>query len=243
MEGFTYNNIFETKGIEYLIVIGFFLVLIPFWLLLNRSTEISQQIKKGLGILTAGILRIPQGLFFSNYHTWAYLERSGNARVGMDDLLLHITGDVRVKDLHEKGTVISKGDKLAEIYQDGKAITISSPVSGEITAINPLITQDAGIINQDPYLKGWIYKIKPENWIAETGQYHLAGEATDWFSGEINRFRDFLARSVTEVMHGSSDVVLQDGGELVDNPLSRLPGEVWENFQKDFLNNGKILKS
>ncbi len=32
MEGFTYTNIFETKGIEYIIIICFFLILIPFWI-------------------------------------------------------------------------------------------------------------------------------------------------------------------------------------------------------------------
>ena len=32
-----------------------------------------------------------------------------------------------------------------------------------------------------------------------------------------------------------SMVALQDGGELRDNTLSLMPNEVWEEFQKDFL--------
>ena len=39
MEGFSYNNIFETKGIEYLAIIAFFAILIPFWLLLNKQVK------------------------------------------------------------------------------------------------------------------------------------------------------------------------------------------------------------
>jgi glycine cleavage system H protein len=35
MEGFTYVDIFATKGIEYLLVIGFLLVLIRLWKFLN----------------------------------------------------------------------------------------------------------------------------------------------------------------------------------------------------------------
>jgi hypothetical protein len=31
-------------------------------------------------------------------------------------------------------------------------------------------------------------------------------------------------------------VILQDGGELCDQPLSELPNEVWQDFQKSFLN-------
>jgi hypothetical protein len=34
----------------------------------------------------------------------------------------------------------------------------------------------------------------------------------------------------------SSMVLLQDGGEIRENVLSELPDEVWEDFQKAFLN-------
>jgi hypothetical protein len=39
MEGFTYTNIFETKGIEYLVIISFFAVLVPLWMFFNRKTK------------------------------------------------------------------------------------------------------------------------------------------------------------------------------------------------------------
>jgi len=37
MEPFTYYNLFETKGIEYIATIIFFVLLIPFWLILNKK--------------------------------------------------------------------------------------------------------------------------------------------------------------------------------------------------------------
>ena len=46
MDGFSYNNIFETKGIEYLVVIAFFALLIPFWITLNKQAKITGQIQK-----------------------------------------------------------------------------------------------------------------------------------------------------------------------------------------------------
>lgn len=36
MEGFTYVDIFATKGIEYFLVIVFLIVLIPLWRFLNK---------------------------------------------------------------------------------------------------------------------------------------------------------------------------------------------------------------
>ena len=34
-----------------------------------------------------------------------------------------------------------------------------------------------------------------------------------------------------------SMLTLQDGGELRNNTLSELPNEVWQDFQKEFLNH------
>jgi len=63
----------------------------------------------------------------------------------------------------------------------------------------------------------------------------LAEEATNWSEKEIERFKDFLATSVERYAQDPSMVVLQDGGELIDHPLSELPGEVWQDFQHRFL--------
>ena len=50
MDGFTYHNIFETKGIEYLAILAFFAILIPFWLLLNRQIKIKNKIKRSFSL-------------------------------------------------------------------------------------------------------------------------------------------------------------------------------------------------
>ena len=76
MDGFTYTNIFETKGIEYLIIIAFLLLIIPFWLAINRKSALSKQISKTLGVLTAAILKDPEGLYFNRNHTWTFLKRT-----------------------------------------------------------------------------------------------------------------------------------------------------------------------
>jgi len=177
MDGFSYTNIFETKGIEYLAIIAFFIILIPFWILLNKQAKISKQIKRIIGILSASVLKIPQGLFFSKNHTWTHLERSGSATVGLDDLLLHITGTVNFRNLKNPGDMINKGDLLTEVNQNGKILRIFSPISGKILASNTLLKDNPELSSEDPYGKGWIYKIKPTSWIAETSSYYLAEEA------------------------------------------------------------------
>lgn len=236
MDGFSYNNIFETKGLEYIIIIAFLLLIIPFWIAINKQTGITRQFQKTIGILSAGILRIPQGLFYSSNHTWTHLEKSGNAKVGLDDLLLHLTGEVKFRDLKKPGNFINKGEILADIDQDGKLLQIHSPISGRIMKTNTMLYEKPGVLNEDPYGEGWVYQIKPSEWMSETNSYYFAEGAVVWAKTELDRFKDFLAVSMKKYSPETSMVILQDGGELCDRPLRELPEEVWRDFQKSFLN-------
>jgi glycine cleavage system H protein len=236
MDGFSYTNIFETKGIEYIAILIFFAILIPFWIILNKQDKISKQIKKALGVLSANILKIPHGIFYSKNHTWTYLEKSGSASVGLDDLLLHLTGQIKYNNLKNPGEEIKKGDLLADIDQNGKQLKVFSPISGKIIKTNSILNEIHELSKQDPYDKMWIYKIKPSDWKTETNSYYIAEEASNWTSNELKRFKDFLAETIEKQSGEPSLIVLQDGGELRDNTLSELSNEVWQDFQKEFLN-------
>ncbi|MDP3434138.1 MAG: hypothetical protein Q8T04_14395 [Bacteroidota bacterium] len=242
MDGFTYINIFETKGIEYLAIAVFFVILIPFWLILNREVKSKKQLQKSLGILTSNSLKIPQGILFSRFHTWTHLEMTGVAKVGLDDLLLHITGKVQFSSIKYAGEKVKKGDLLAEINQHGKILKIYSPISGEIMELNSELDETPELLNEDSYGKGWLYEIKPISWVADTNSYFMAEDATSWATQELERFKDFLAISLGKYSSMPENVLLQDGGELVDQPLSELPNEIWEEFQQDFLSNKVLCK-
>lgn len=235
MDGFSYYNIFATKGIEYIAIIAFLLLLIPFWMVLHQPVKALQPIREALSRLTANILNIPQGLFYSKNHAWTYLEPSGTAKVGLDDLLLKIVGPVQVQYLREPGEFIRKGEPLTILRQNGKSLRILAPVSGELTEANPVFAQQSAILSEDPYEKGWLCRIKPADWVAETRSYYLAEEAAQWASRELTRLKDFLAVSLKNNAVEPSMVVLQEGGELRMNPLSELQPEVWQNFQQEFL--------
>lgn len=236
MEGFSRVDIFDTKGVEYIFVIGYLLILIAFWKISGKQVKLGKKVQRVLGNLSENLLRIPQGVFYNRNHTWTHLERTGTAKVGVDDLLQHLTGEVQLRKLRNPGETISKGDLLTELDQDGKHLRIVSPISGEILDTNSELAEYPELLNEDPYEKGWIYKIKPSNWFEETKTCYLAEEATNWSREELQRVKDFLALSMKKHSAAPSLVIMQDGGELRDNTLSQLPVEVWKDFQEDFLN-------
>jgi glycine cleavage system H protein len=235
MEGFTYTDIFATKGLEYLIIIGFFLVLVPFWMLLTRKTGSATGIQIPAKILTNGSMNLPQGIFFSRYHTWAHLEKNGEAKIGLDDMLLHLTGEVKVVFLKSQGETVKKGEFLARVLYNGNNLKIASPVSGTICSTNELIIKNTGFMKNDPYQKGWIYSLKPDKWKADTDSCYLAEDATQWAVEELNKFKEFLSVAAVKTDAGSMQVVMQDGGEIAEQALTLFPQKVWKDFEEKFL--------
>jgi glycine cleavage system H protein len=235
MDGFSYTNIFETKGIEYLAIIAFLILLIPFWIVLNKQVKFSTRIRHVLGSLSAGILRIPRGLYYSRNHTWTHLERSGSASVGLNDLLMHITGEMSFRNVKNPGDKVNKGELLAEFEQDGKKLRIFSPLSGEVLKVNHSLAGNPELLTEDPYGAGWLYRLKPSDWKSETASFYVAEETTEWLKSELDRFKDFLAVTAMKHSPGNPMAVLQDGGELRDQSLSTMPDGMWQDFQKEFL--------
>ncbi len=235
MEPYTYSNLFDTKGIEYIIVIFFLLLLIPFWIIANRKSSVVKQIQETVGVLTAGVLRIPQGLFYSKNHTWLYIEKSGQAKIGIDDFLYRVLGDIKVRSLKSPGEKVRKGDDVAIIEQDGKQLILHSPVSGEILEISSAIIENNEVLPSDPYNEGWLFSIKPANWKTEMLGFYFAEEATRWITNELQRMKDFLSVALAKRAGVSASVVFQEGGEMQSNPLSGLEPEIWEEFQHEFL--------
>jgi len=234
MDGFTYYNIFQTKGIEYIIIIIFLLSLVPFWIFVNKGTNFATKIQTSLGVITAAILKAPKGIFYSKNHTWAHLEKSGLAEIGIDDWLLHLTGNANFRYLKNIGDMVKKGDLMLEIESNGKKLHVSSPISGKI--INGNITHSSlELVKNDLYTNGWLYKVEPVNWKAETNDFYIGNEVKNWIKDELARFKDFLAISLGENSPLTSMVILQEGGELRDHTLSELSETIWNDFQKEFL--------
>jgi glycine cleavage system H protein len=236
MNEFIYTNIFDTKGIEYIIILSFLSLLVPVWIFISRPVKVKEQIIKAVNVLTAGVLQIPQGLFYSKNHTWTYLEKSGNAKIGIDDFLLHVVGNIKMNLLKTEGDKVEKGDILAEIEQDGKLLKLTSPVSGEIVNINSVVAENSGIVTSDPYGNGWLYSVKPTNWKADITGFFFADEAISWIGNEIQRFKDFLNAELSKNQEAAPILILQEGGELRMYPMEGLDPEIWNEFQANFLN-------
>lgn len=178
---------------------------------------------------------VPPGIYFDKTHIWAFMKKNGLVKVGIDDFLQHVTGPITRIEMKKPGTTVKKGEILMTVVQVGKQLSIYSPVSGTITAVNKSLHSEPSRINTAPYAGGWVYLIEPLNWFLETQFMFVAEKYKSWLKLEFIRLKDFLNSAVRVTSPEFSQVVMQDGGSLRDNVLSGLNPEVWDDFQTEFL--------
>jgi glycine cleavage system H lipoate-binding protein/ABC-type phosphate transport system substrate-binding protein len=207
--------------------------------LLRKQQAASREVAGAVSVFDEGSVEVPQGLYFDKTHTWAFMEKDGTVKAGIDDFLVHVTGPVTRVEMKNPGEKITKGEPFLTIIQKGKKLIIHSPVSGTIRAQNRDLTVRPTILHSSPYSDGWVYQIQPANWLREIQFLSMAEKYRNWLTGEFSRLKDFLALSLRENSAQYAHVILQDGGTLKDNFLAELGPEVWEDFQNRFLDSGK----
>ncbi|MEZ5001081.1 MAG: glycine cleavage system protein H [Bacteroidales bacterium] len=208
---------------------------------LTRSTvaDTDSEYNDKVRFIEESKLEAPRGLYYDKTHTWAFMERDGQVKIGIDDFIQKITGPVTRVLIKNPGEVLKKGEKALTIIQKGKQMVIYSPVSGTITGINELLLIDSAAINRSPFNEGWVYEVEPENWSREIQQMNLSGWYRMWLKSELSRFKDFLAKVIS--LDGRNDLqpVMQDGGEVTEHVLENLDPRIWEEFQTSFLDPSK----
>jgi glycine cleavage system H protein len=101
---------------------------------------------------------VPENLQYTEDHEWALIE-SGAATVGVTDHAQHELGDIVFVELPKVGAAVKAGESFGTIEAVKTVAELYAPISGVVAAVNTDLANDAGVINTDPYGKGWIIKI------------------------------------------------------------------------------------
>jgi glycine cleavage system H protein len=102
---------------------------------------------------------VPDGLKYTKDHEWTKIE-GAVATIGVTDHAQRELGDIVFVELPKVGANVSAGQSFGTIEAVKTVAELYAPVSGTVEAVNTALAADAGVINQDPYGKGWIIKVK-----------------------------------------------------------------------------------
>ena len=104
----------------------------------------------------------PDELKYLQTHEWIRIE-DNIATIGITDYAQHQLGDIVYIELPEIGTVLQKGDNVAEIESVKAVGELMMPLSGKIIEVNTGLADNPESVNSSPYGTGWMVKIEINN--------------------------------------------------------------------------------
>ncbi|MEO8401803.1 MAG: glycine cleavage system protein GcvH [Gammaproteobacteria bacterium] len=103
---------------------------------------------------------VPKTLKYSKTHEWVRQD-DDVITVGITDHAQCMLGDLVYVELPEPEISLEIGQECAVIESVKAAADIYCPVSGEIVEINEALLDNPQLVNEDPYGKGWLFRIRP----------------------------------------------------------------------------------
>ena len=80
--------------------------------------------------------------------------------MGISDYAQESLGDVVYVELPEVGQAVDAGEECCAVESVKAASDIYAPVSGEVVAVNEELDGEPELLNEQPYVRGWMFRIK-----------------------------------------------------------------------------------
>jgi glycine cleavage system H protein len=117
---------------------------------------------------------IPADLKYVKSHEWLRLE-GDTATVGITDFAQSELGDVVYVDLPEAGRFLNAGDSFGSVESVKTVSDVYAPVAGEVVEVNAALGAQSELVNEDPYGKGWMIKLRVQDAAAADALLDAAG--------------------------------------------------------------------
>ena len=102
---------------------------------------------------------VPADLRYAKSHEW--LRVTGDTgTVGITDHAQHELTDVVFVELPKLGRKLKAGEACAVVESVKTASDIYPPASGEVMEVNPAVVENPALVNTEPYVGGWFFKLK-----------------------------------------------------------------------------------
>lgn len=105
---------------------------------------------------------IPQKLQYTKTHEWVKKDKEF-LTIGITDHAQTMLGDLVYVELPEIDMNFDTGQECAVVESVKAAADIYCPIPGEVIEINEAVLENPQLINQDPYGRGWLIRVRPFN--------------------------------------------------------------------------------
>jgi len=105
----------------------------------------------------------PSELKYYIEHTWLRLEGDKRGRVGISHYAQEQLREIVFVELPDEGAEVVRMEPFGVIESSKATNDLYSPVSGVVVEANHSLESKPGLVNADPYGKGWMIVIELSN--------------------------------------------------------------------------------
>lgn len=107
-------------------------------------------------------MNFPEELKYTKDHEWVKLQ-DDLIVIGVTDFAQSELGDIVYVDVDTLDETVEENEVFGSIEAVKTVSDLFMPVSGEVVEFNEAIEDEPELVNTDPYGKGWMIKVKPNN--------------------------------------------------------------------------------
>ena len=104
-------------------------------------------------------MNFPEDLKYTKDHEWVRVDGEV-ATVGITDFAQSELGDIVFVEIETEGEELSAEEVFGSVEAVKTVSDLFMPVSGEIIEVNETLEASPEVVNEDPYEKGWMIKIR-----------------------------------------------------------------------------------
>ena len=105
-------------------------------------------------------MNFPADLRYTSEHEWLRITEGNIAVIGVTDFAQSELGDIVFVEIETVGQTFAANDIFCTV-EDVKTVSdLFLPVAGKILEVNPALSNNPELVNNDPYGEGWMVKIE-----------------------------------------------------------------------------------
>jgi len=126
---------------------------------------------------------VPEGLYYSNDFEWIKIE-GDKVRMGITDYAQKQLREIVYAELPAQGTAVKQNEPYGTLESVKAVSDLLAAISGTIEEVNAEVQSKPEILNEDPFVKGWIILVKPANLQAELANLMDFDKAVEWHKNQ-----------------------------------------------------------
>jgi glycine cleavage system H protein len=126
---------------------------------------------------------VSEGLYYSNDFAWVKVE-GDKVRMGITDYAQKQLREIVYAELPDAGSEVQQNEPFGTLESVKAVSDLVAAVSGTVEEVNSEVQSQPELLNEDPYVKGWLVVVKPTNLQAELANLMNFDKAVEWHKNQ-----------------------------------------------------------